>query len=58
MLSDDVEGSKFGVGTSSIRLVRVGNLIQILFSSPVEARYLYRELAEMYKRDERKLKGD
>ncbi len=58
VLSDDVEGSKFDVGTSSIRLVRVGNVIQILFSSPAEAKYLYRELEERYKRAEEKLKGD
>ncbi len=57
-MSDDVEGSKFDVGTSSIRLVRVGNVIQILFSSPAEAKYLYRELEERYKRAEEKLKGD
>lgn len=37
--------------------VRVGNVIQILFSSSLEAGYLYRELAEGYKRAEGKLEG-
>lgn len=55
-MSDDVEGSQFDIGTTSIRLVRAGNVIQILFSSSIEARYLYKELAERYKHDEEKLK--
>lgn len=42
---DDVEASHYDVGTTSIRLIRVGNVIQILFSSPLEAKYLYNELA-------------
>ena len=46
MLGDDVEASEFDIGTTSIRLVRVGNVLQILFSSSLEAKYLYRELAE------------
>ena len=57
-MSNDVEGSKFDIGTTSIRLVRVGNVVQILFSSPVEAMYPYKELAERHKQDERRLKGD
>jgi len=57
-LSDDVEGSRFDVGTTSIRLVRVGNVIQILFSSPLEAKFLYKELFERYKREQVRMKGD
>jgi len=57
-MNEDVEGSHFDIGTTSIRLVRVGNVIQILFSSPLEAKYLYKELAERYKRDEARLGGE
>ncbi|HEV8387065.1 MAG TPA: hypothetical protein VGQ03_05540 [Nitrososphaera sp.] len=57
MSNDDVEAIHFDIGTTSIRLVRVGNVIQILFSSPLEAKFLYRELVEKYKRAEDKLKG-
>jgi hypothetical protein len=53
---DDVEASHYDIGTTSIRLVRVGNVIQILFSSPIEAKFLYGELAERYKRAEERLK--
>jgi hypothetical protein len=56
-LSDDVEGSRYDIGTASIRMVRAGNLVQIFFSNKLEAKYLYRELAERYKRAEERLRG-
>jgi len=55
-LSDDVEGSSYDVGTTSVRLVRVGSLIQILFNNPLEAKVLYKELSERYKRGEEMLR--
>jgi hypothetical protein len=58
VLSDDVNASEFDIGTTSIRLIRVGNVLQILFSSSLEAKYLYRELAERHKRAQETLKGD
>jgi len=54
----EVESSQFDIGTTSIKLVSVGNVLQILFSSPLEAEYLYKELAERYKRAEERLKGE
>jgi hypothetical protein len=36
----DVESSRFDIGTTSIKLMRVGNVLQILFGSPLEAEYL------------------
>ena len=56
-IKDDVDASHYDIGTTSIRLVRVGNVIQILFSSALEAEYLYSELVEKYKRAEDALKG-
>jgi len=53
---DDVEASHYDIGTTSIRLVRAGNVIQILFSTPLEAKYLYRELANKYKQAEDRLR--
>jgi hypothetical protein len=58
LVSDDIEAAQFDIGTTAIRLVRVGNVIQIVFSSPLEAKYLYRELAEKYKRAEERLRGE
>jgi hypothetical protein len=57
VLSDDVEGSQFDIGTTSVRLIRVGNVVQILFSSSLEAKLLYNELFEKHKRAEERLKG-
>jgi hypothetical protein len=54
----DVESDQFDIGTTSIKLVRVGNVLQILFSSPLEAEYLNRELVERYKRAEERLKSE
>ena len=56
-MSGDVEGSQLDIGTTSIRLVRVGNVVQILFSSSLEAKLLYNELFEKYKQAEDGLKG-
>ena len=39
---EGIEASQFDIGTTAIRLVRVGNVIQLVFSSPLEAKYLYR----------------
>ena len=41
-----------------MRLVRAGNVVQILFSSPLEAKLLYDELVEKYKREQGKLGGN
>lgn len=57
-MGSDAEANQFDVGTTSIRLVRVGKVIQIIFSSPPEARFLYKELAERYKQAERRLRVD
>jgi hypothetical protein len=55
-LSGDIEGANYDIGTTSVRLVRVGNIIQILFSNPLEAKVLYTELSERYKRGGEMLK--
>jgi hypothetical protein len=56
-MSDDVESNQYDIGTTSIRLSRVGNLIHILFSNKFEARILYQELVEKYKRAEEQYRG-
>lgn len=56
-MSNDIEANEYDVGTTSIRLIRVGNLIQILFSNPHAAKFLYKELIEKYKRDQDQFRG-
>ena len=57
-LSDDVDGGSYDLGTTSVRLIRVGNVIQIFYSNPLEAKFIYRELAERYKREEEELRRE
>jgi uroporphyrinogen-III synthase len=56
-MNDYVEASKYDIGTTSIKLIRAGNVVQIIFSSQLEARFLYKELSEKYKRAEDRLSG-
>lgn len=56
-MAKDVEYNQYDIGTTSIKLIRMGNIIQIVFSRFLEAKYLYKELAERYKGAEDKLKG-
>lgn len=55
-MSGDVEGNSYDLGTTSVRLIRVGNVIQVFYSNPLEAGFLYKELAERYKREEERLR--
>jgi hypothetical protein len=57
-MSDDVEASQYDIGVSSVRLIRVGNVIQILFSKAPAAKQLYADLARKYKRFQDELRGD
>lgn len=57
-LSDDVDGGSYDLGTTSVRLIRVGSVIQIFYSNPLEAKFIYRELAERYKREEEELRRE
>lgn len=56
-MSDDVKASKYDIGTTSIKLIRIGNVVQLVFSSALEAKFLYKELSERYKRAEGQLRG-
>lgn len=56
-MRNDVEASEYDIGVTSIRLIRVGNVIQIFFSKTLAAKVLYKELAEKYKHDEDELRG-
>jgi hypothetical protein len=53
-MSNDVEAKQFDIGTTPNKTCPCGNVIQILFSSPLEAKFLYKE---KHKRAEDRLKG-
>lgn len=45
----DMETSQYITKTSSLTLVRVDDLVEILFSNKSEAKSFYKELAEKFK---------
>ena len=57
MPSSDVEASEYDLGTTSVRLIRVGNIVQIFFSNKFEAKFYYDETATRFKRAEREFTG-
>ena len=56
-MNNDVEAYEYDIGVTSIRLVRAGNVIQILFSKKLSAKLFYRELVEKYKLEQDKFRG-
>ena len=55
MEPSDVEASTYDLGTTSVRLIRVGNAVQLLFSNKREAGFLYTELSSRFKRMQEEL---
>jgi len=55
--ASDVEVSEFDLGTASVRLIRVGNVVQKFFSNKLEAKFYYDETATRFKRAEREFRG-
>jgi hypothetical protein len=52
--SSDIDGSEYDLGTTSVRLIRVGNVVQVIFSSKLEAKLFYDDVASTFKREERR----
>jgi len=44
-----VEAEEYDIGTTSVRLVRVGSIIQIFFSGKLEAKFFYDQAATIFK---------
>ena len=53
--SADFEARQFDLGTTSVRLLRVGSVIQLVFSNKLDARLYYAETASRFKRAEDEL---
>jgi hypothetical protein len=56
-MSNDVEANEYDIGFTAIRLIRVGNLIQIFFSKKLAAELFYKELVEKYKLEQDQFRG-
>jgi len=57
LTASDVEASEYDLGTTSVRLIRVGNLVQMFFSNKLESKFYYDETAGRFKRAEREFKS-
>jgi hypothetical protein len=55
--SSDVDDSEYDLGTTSVRLILVGNIVQATFSSKLEARFFYDDVASTLKREEARFKN-
>lgn len=55
MEPSDVEAREYDLGTTSVRLVRVGNMIQLLYSNKRDAGFLFAELSSRFKRIQNEL---
>ena len=58
MASPDFEVSQYDLGVTSVRMVRAGNVVQVVFSTKHAARVFYAEVATRFKRDEGKWKSE
>jgi hypothetical protein len=52
MSPSDVDAHAYDLGTTSVRLILVGNLVQVVFSNKLEARFFYADTAAKFKRAE------
>jgi hypothetical protein len=50
--SSDFEANAYDLGTTSVRLVRVGNVIQPIFNNKLDARLYFAEAASRFRRVE------
>lgn len=54
--SSDVDASDFDLGTTSVRLVWVGNIVQAIFSNKVDAKLFYEDVKSTFKSEQDRLK--
>ena len=52
----DVDASDFDLGTTSVRLMRVGNVVQAIFSNKLDAKLFYDDVESTFKSEEGRLK--
>jgi hypothetical protein len=54
--SSDVDASEYDLGTTSVRLIRVGNIVQAIFSNRLDAKLFYDDVESTFKSEEGRLK--
>jgi hypothetical protein len=56
MTPSDFEAREYDLGATSVRLIRVGNVIQIVLSKKLAAEFYYTEASSRFKNEEEELK--
>jgi len=56
--SSDFESAEYTLGTTSVRMIRVGNVVQAIFSNKLEARLFFAEASSKFKRAEDDFRSD
>lgn len=51
-MSSDVEAREYDLGTTSVRLIRAGNVVQMFFSNKLDAKFYFDSAAARFKRIE------
>lgn len=54
---NDVDARTFDIGVSSVRMLRAGSMIQVLFSNGRTAGFFYAEWVKLFEKMEMGLKG-
>jgi hypothetical protein len=50
--SSEFEASEYDLGVTSVRLIRVGNVVQVIFSKKLAAAFYYAEASARFKKAE------
>ncbi len=50
--SRDVESRDYDLGTTSVRMIRAGNLVQFLFSNKLDAKIFFADASSTFKKAE------
>jgi hypothetical protein len=48
MAPSDFEANVYDLGTTSVRLVRVANVVELVYSNKLEAKIIYAELSSRF----------
>jgi len=54
--SSDIDASDFDLGTTSVRLIRVGNVVQAIFSNKLDAKLFYDDVESTFKSEQDRLR--
>ena len=52
VLPSDIEAREFDLGVTSVRLIRVGNVVQLVFSRKLAAELYFAEASTRFKKEE------